>query len=186
MLGFWLPSWTTSSLVTTNQKLFVNLPSFPRNIGATEGWFWGGGDHVKEKERGANEAKEFCNGAHNKECDYLSHFKEPKTYANVLKNDKFSQGKNSSSVPLPQPGNVWKDNRLHSYSSSAQFSIEDEDQWKRFSKMYIGVEENPGTTYNIQETFNVKGYFAVKVTPQGVKLCLLEDRTTTKNTFNLR
>lgn len=52
--------------------------------------------------------------------------------------------------------------------------------------MYIGVEENPGITYNIKETFKMKGYFAVKVTPQGVKLCLLEDGTTTKNTFNLR
>lgn len=31
--------------------------------------------------------------------------------------------------------------------------------------MYIDVEENPGTTYNIQETFNMKDYFAVKVTP---------------------
>lgn len=90
MLGFWLLSWTTSSLVTTNEKLFVNLPSFPRNIEATGGWFRGGGDHVKEKGRGANEAKEFRNGAHNKECDCLSHSKEPKTYANVLKNEKFS------------------------------------------------------------------------------------------------
>lgn len=35
---------------------------------------------------------------------------------------------------------------------------------------------NPGLTYNMQETFNMEGYLAIKVTPLRANLCLLEER----------
>ncbi|XP_058739184.1 uncharacterized protein LOC131611080 [Vicia villosa] len=51
-----------------------------------------------------------------------------------------------------------------------------EDQLARFEKSFIGVVENPGMTYNMQEYFNMEGYFSVKVTPIGANKCLLEER----------
>lgn len=44
-----------------------------------------------------------------------------------------------------------------------------------FEKAFIGVVEEPGMTYNVQETFNIEGYFRIKVTPVGTNLCLLEE-----------
>lgn len=35
--------------------------------------------------------------------------------------------------------------------------------------------ENPEMSYNIQTSFEVEGYFSIKVTPLGANLCLLED-----------
>lgn len=47
------------------------------------------------------------------------------------------------------------------------------EEMERFQKAYAGVVETIGMTYNLQEYFNMEGYFAVKVTPLGDNLCLL-------------
>lgn len=44
-----------------------------------------------------------------------------------------------------------------------------------FEKAFVGVVENSGLTYSMQEMFHFEGYFSVKVTPMGANLCLLED-----------
>lgn len=49
-----------------------------------------------------------------------------------------------------------------------------EEEMERFQKAYAGVVETTGMAYNLQEYFNMEGYFAVKVTPLGDNLCLLE------------
>lgn len=46
----------------------------------------------------------------------------------------------------------------------------------RFEKAYLGVVEILCNTYKMQELLNVKGYFDLKVTMLGSKLCLLEER----------
>lgn len=47
---------------------------------------------------------------------------------------------------------------------------------ERLKKAYVGVVENVGLSYSMQEIFNTGGYFAICVMPLGAKLCLLEDR----------
>ncbi|CAL5199593.1 unnamed protein product [Lathyrus oleraceus] len=47
---------------------------------------------------------------------------------------------------------------------------------ERLKKAYVGVVENVGLSYSMQEIFNTEGYFAIRVMPLGAKLCLLEDR----------
>lgn len=44
-----------------------------------------------------------------------------------------------------------------------------------FQKVFVGIVENPGETYSMQEYFNIEGYFGVKVTPLRVNICLLEE-----------
>lgn len=51
----------------------------------------------------------------------------------------------------------------------------DEEVYIRFNKAFVGKVEKVGLTYNIQDVFDMEGYFGVKVTPLGAKLCLLED-----------
>lgn len=46
----------------------------------------------------------------------------------------------------------------------------------KYRKIFIGFVENPNMTYNMQEIFNTKGYFAIKATPLEVNIYLLEDR----------
>ncbi|CAI8613624.1 unnamed protein product [Vicia faba] len=45
----------------------------------------------------------------------------------------------------------------------------------RFEKTFVGIVENPGMTYNIQESFNLEGYFNIKATPLRANLCLFEE-----------
>lgn len=45
-----------------------------------------------------------------------------------------------------------------------------------FKKAFVGATENPGMIYNIQNIFNMKGYFSIKVTPLGENLCLSRER----------
>lgn len=50
-----------------------------------------------------------------------------------------------------------------------------EDYLSRFKKEYIGVIENSGMAYNIQEACHTEGYFSIKVTSLRNNLCLLEE-----------
>lgn len=43
------------------------------------------------------------------------------------------------------------------------------------SKAYVGFVHNSGSSYYIQERFFSEGYFAIKVTPMGENMCLLEE-----------
>lgn len=45
-----------------------------------------------------------------------------------------------------------------------------------FRKAFVGFVENPGISYNMQEIFNVNGYFSILVTPLWGNICLLEDK----------
>lgn len=46
----------------------------------------------------------------------------------------------------------------------------------RFSKAYAGVIKNVGMPYNIQDIFDMEGYFSFKVTPLEANICLLGER----------
>lgn len=43
------------------------------------------------------------------------------------------------------------------------------------NKAYVGRVKILGSTYNIQTQFEMEGIFAIKVTPMGGNLCLLEE-----------
>ncbi|KAI5434689.1 hypothetical protein KIW84_021493 [Lathyrus oleraceus] len=51
-----------------------------------------------------------------------------------------------------------------------------EEGLSRFQKAFIGIVENSGLTYRMQDIFHVEGYFPMKVTPLGANLCLLEEQ----------
>lgn len=61
-----------------------------------------------------------------------------------------------------------------SYSNIISYRVLEEDL-VRFDKAYVERVVNPGSTYNMQSSFEVVGFFSVKVTPIGANLCLLED-----------
>lgn len=46
----------------------------------------------------------------------------------------------------------------------------------RFKRDFIGEVENLGMIYNIQEDFNMEGYFPIKATPLGENLSLLDQK----------
>lgn len=50
-----------------------------------------------------------------------------------------------------------------------------EENRSRFSKAFVGRIKIPGSAYNIQTQFEMEGFFAIKVTPLGGGLCLLEE-----------
>lgn len=50
-----------------------------------------------------------------------------------------------------------------------------EEDLAKFNKAYVGVVVDPGMSYNIQNSFELEGYFSIKVTPIGANLCLLEE-----------
>ncbi|CAI8607977.1 unnamed protein product [Vicia faba] len=58
--------------------------------------------------------------------------------------------------------------------SNLKYSSKEEDNL-RLSKAYVDQVIILGSTYNIQTNFEMEGYFAIKVTPLGVNLCLLEE-----------
>lgn len=45
----------------------------------------------------------------------------------------------------------------------------------KLRKAYVGVVLNLRMTYNIQTSFEIEGYFSIKVTPLSANLCLLEE-----------
>lgn len=45
----------------------------------------------------------------------------------------------------------------------------------RLKKAFVGVVHQSGMSYNIQNSFELEGYFSIKVTPLGANLCLLEE-----------
>lgn len=66
--------------------------------------------------------------------------------------------------PPSRPRRVW---------AHRHYTVE-EEEIQKLSKAYIGVVENPGMSYNIQEEFIQQGYFSIRATPMGSNLVLLE------------
>lgn len=58
--------------------------------------------------------------------------------------------------------------------SHLKINMDDEKVWKRFNKAYVEAMESPEMTYIIQDIFNIEGYFAIRVTPLGENIYLLE------------
>lgn len=51
----------------------------------------------------------------------------------------------------------------------------DESELVRFKKTFVGFMINPGMACNIQTSFEIEGYFSIKVTPIGANICFLEE-----------
>lgn len=90
-------------------------------------------------------------------------------YAHILKNnnDQPRSNHNKDARPSHQQATNLPFGHL-------EFNIEDKEEWCKFKKAYVGVMENLCMTYNIQDIFNIGGYFEIKVTLLGEILCLLE------------
>ncbi|CAI8618038.1 unnamed protein product [Vicia faba] len=59
-------------------------------------------------------------------------------------------------------------------SRSFNFSSSPEDL-NRLRNAFVGVVLESGMTYNVQNSFEIEGYFSIKVMPLGASLCLLEE-----------
>lgn len=57
---------------------------------------------------------------------------------------------------------------------SLEFITDNDEGLVKLHKDFVGVVVNLGSTYNIQNIFHTKGYFAIKVTPLGDNVCLLQ------------
>lgn len=55
-----------------------------------------------------------------------------------------------------------------------QFDIK-EEKVVRFKKAFVAWQKNLRMTYNIQQAFQLEGYFTIKVTSLGANLCLIEE-----------
>lgn len=57
---------------------------------------------------------------------------------------------------------------------SLEFITDNDEELVKLHKAFVDVVVNLGSTYNIQNIFQTEGYFAVKVTPLGDNVCLLQ------------
>lgn len=57
---------------------------------------------------------------------------------------------------------------------SLVFEIDRSDR-ERLEKAYVGVVLESGMAFNIRNSFEIEGYFLIKVTPMADNLCLLEE-----------
>lgn len=51
----------------------------------------------------------------------------------------------------------------------------EEDELIKLRKSFVGVVINPRMAYNIRMSFEIEGYFSIKVTPFGANFRLLEE-----------
>lgn len=82
-----------------------------------------------------------------------TNFKGDSSFANVVKNNQVEVGQKSFEGL--------------EYFTEAEVRVS-------LSKAYVGIVSNLGSSY-IQDTFFSKGYFAIKVTPLGANMRLLEE-----------
>lgn len=69
---------------------------------------------------------------------------------------------------------VGKERWMEEKGSSFWFKYKEEDK-ERLNKSYIGKFIVLGSAYNIQTQFNMEVFYAIKVTPMGGNICLLEE-----------
>ncbi|XP_058758209.1 uncharacterized protein LOC131631431 [Vicia villosa] len=144
------------NIIIGSRKIHTNLPRFSRYY---EGETNGGKFQTRQK-REMPAAVPHCNRGGN--VYKRDHGGKRKTYAQVVSNQ------NNRKVV---------DNLTHAKKvpfAHLEYNLEEEELTK-FQKAFVGVVENSGTMYNLQEYFNMEGYFGVKVTPLGANLCLLEE-----------
>lgn len=71
---------------------------------------------------------------------------------------------------------VVKNKEHQSLEKVCLFSYEsNKENMARMKRAFIGVVHEARMAYNIQTSFKVEGYFAIKVSPLGANLCLLEE-----------
>ncbi|XP_058751344.1 uncharacterized protein LOC131624420 [Vicia villosa] len=56
------------------------------------------------------------------------------------------------------------------------FNCDEGAVWNRFNKAFVGTVIEGGLSFNMQDIFDLDGYFNIKVTPLGSNKCLLEGR----------
>lgn len=79
-------------------------------------------------------------------------FKDGRSYAGVVRREAMQS---ETAVPKHQ----------------LAFDMVDEKAMSRFSKAFVEEVLKAGMTYKIQDVFDLEGYFGVKVTPLGARLC---------------
>ncbi|KAI5397709.1 hypothetical protein KIW84_063506 [Lathyrus oleraceus] len=140
-----------NNIFLKSQKIFVNVPRF--NKGNMEGV------QDKPETRKVRQYNSFRTRG------------EVRSYAQVVRNNGDHRRTNFRR-------RTWSDKKaeVKPYTAHHEFTNEDEKTWVRSKRAYIGIMDNPGSTYNIQDMFNFEGYFAIQVTLLGSNLCLLEER----------
>lgn len=78
---------------------------------------------------------------------------------------------NSYAVALKSKGG----SSLTNTRCKVKFYLKEKDLF-RVLKAYVGFIKNSEMSYNMQNFFNMEGYFFIQVTPLGANLCLIEDR----------
>lgn len=68
---------------------------------------------------------------------------------------------------------VWKIREQNPYLAHLEFNMEVE-YLVHLKQAFIGLVENLGMTYNVQEAFNMEGYFLIKLALLEENLCLLK------------
>lgn len=143
------------NIIIGSRKIFVNIPRFGRsmmNVGSNmvAGQNGSGSKTVESSDQPST---------HKERVRQVG-----TSYANAVKNGrKISDGAQSKGkryIQRKKPVNI-------------EFSVET-DKIQKLGNAYVGRVCIPGTTYCIQDEFLRQGYFAVKVTPLGANLALLE------------
>lgn len=62
------------------------------------------------------------------------------------------------------------------YCPCLDFKFDDEPMLIRFRKAFVGKVVEVDMSYNIQDIFDMEGFFNIITTPLGANLCLLEGR----------
>ncbi|CAK8535026.1 unnamed protein product [Lathyrus sativus] len=113
-----------------------------------------GGGPIREKARDREDAYD------KREFSIKTIFGEHRSYTNVVNNNFI---------------NVTHEEKAKLIFAHVEYNIRD-FELEIFKKMYIGIVENVGLSYSMQDIFNAERYFSIHVTPLGENMCLLEDR----------
>ncbi|XP_058784954.1 uncharacterized protein LOC131659847 [Vicia villosa] len=130
------------------QKLFVNFPRFHRGKEVKQGTF------AKESVSEENPSKRSHKGAKEGTRDVQS-VSQVRSFAAVTRN--------TAGPVLPR-------------QQYLEYVCDTSLVEQRFNRAFVGKVREVGMTYNIQDLFDMEGFFGVKVTALGANLCLLEDR----------
>ncbi|GAU23839.1 hypothetical protein TSUD_380010 [Trifolium subterraneum] len=139
------------TIIIGRNKISMNLSRFQRSEG---------NKHSGERRLGKK------GGWDNNRSGYVTRNNIHSTHQQVceVKEDSYAQAVRRGGVK----GHVEKPR-----SVALAYEVEENDM-ARLKNAFVGVVENPGMTYNIQNAFHSQGYFSVKVTPLGSNLTLLE------------
>ncbi|XP_058747156.1 uncharacterized protein LOC131620160 [Vicia villosa] len=138
------------NILILGKKIHVNLPRFARGVGKV-----GGKSFISTKGLHASSGG----------------FAERKNEGMNFKKESRRENRSYADIVM---GSGTKAAKMQGYKASFSYNS-CEEQKMRLQKAFVGKTILPGAAYNVHVHMEMEGIFAVKVSPLGGNLCLLEE-----------